>query len=236
MTYDEKYELYCQKCMARGITPKSKADAFDIPTSKTTEQLAKWITRCEQAGKMRPSPPTVLDSARGVYTYATNQILIVPERTLTCWQAALVHMSACSLELLGTPSLASHIGVTDRFNTVVCTVCAGMPAVQPSHNGGAGKADFGTMQLLLHRSTGLGRLFELRKLDKSSDNQLRSSADVFSFEEGVYVIHAYWFIAEVCGLPREEVEGEQVDHYIVYNAGRRVLYIYPEVPQPFLPT
>lgn len=106
-----------------------------------------------------------------------------------------------------------------------------MPAIKPTEKGPGGKADFGTMQTLLANSTGLGRMFELRRFDKIG-NKMLSAADVFNFDQGVYVIHAFWFIAEVCDLPYDQLGGEAVDHYVVYNAGRRVLFIYPEVPHP----
>ena len=61
--------------------------------------------------------------------------------------------------------------------------------------------------------------FRLRKL------LLRDVCDVFRQSSGIFLIHC-----EVVHAEDFDVEDcESVPHYIVYNAGTRVLFLYPEV-------
>ncbi|KAL1527146.1 hypothetical protein AB1Y20_015828 [Prymnesium parvum] len=57
------------------------------------------------------------------------------------------------------------------------------------------------------------------------DFWLSSSVDVFLKTEGVYIIHSNYFHPEDVDFD----DAEAIPHYIVYNAGTRVLFLYPEV-------
>ena len=63
--------------------------------------------------------------------------------------------------------------------------------------------------------------FRLRKL------LLRDVCDVFRQSSGIFLIHCEVVHAEDFEL--EDRLTESVPHYIVYNAGTRVLFLYPEV-------
>ena len=63
--------------------------------------------------------------------------------------------------------------------------------------------------------------FRLRKL------LLRDICDVFRQSSGIFLIHCGVVHAEDFEL--EDRLTESVPHYIVYNAGTRVLFLYPEV-------
>jgi len=88
---------------------------------------------------------------------------------------------------------------------------------------------FGEMNQMLQSSSGLGRLFVLTKLRP----ELRSDREVFCLDAGVYIIHTYWYSMEDVHFFDDEVElrdgTESFPHYVVYNAGTRVLYLNPDV-------
>lgn len=69
---------------------------------------------------------------------------------------------------------------------------------------------------------GLGNLFRLRKLDYD----ILRIPDIFKVPNGVYIIHCFHYHEEDIEF-EEDVEG--IPHYIVYNAGTRVLHTNPEV-------
>lgn len=58
-----------------------------------------------------------------------------------------------------------------------------------------------------------------------------SALDVFKLSAGVYVIHAFYFHSEDASFFDEKNphHTEAIDHYVVYNAGTRVLNLLPEV-------
>ena len=56
---------------------------------------------------------------------------------------------------------------------------------------------------------------------------LRDVCDVFRQSSGIFLIHCEVVHAEDFEL--EDRLTESVPHYIVYNAGTRVLFLYPEV-------
>lgn len=95
---------------------------------------------------------------------------------------------------------------------------AGIPAVDPAKREGY---SFHMINKVLQQSSGYGRLFLLINDCDASD----SAVDVFRKKEGVYLIHSYYFHKEDVDFPH----AEPVHHYIVYNAGTRVLFLYPEV-------
>ena len=64
--------------------------------------------------------------------------------------------------------------------------------------------------------------FRLRKL------LLRDICDVFRQSSGIFLIHCEVVHAEDYEL-EDDQHTESVPHYIVYNAGTRVLFLYPEV-------
>ena len=59
-SYDAKYARYCERCVAANVRPKPKADAYDLPTTKTPMQLWRLLTKLEAKGKLRVSPPAAL--------------------------------------------------------------------------------------------------------------------------------------------------------------------------------
>jgi hypothetical protein len=63
--------------------------------------------------------------------------------------------------------------------------------------------------------------FELRKVS------FASALDVFRAREGVYIIHTEVTDREDCDVPHDETE--TIPHYVVFNAGTRVLFCLPEV-------
>ena len=63
--------------------------------------------------------------------------------------------------------------------------------------------------------------FELRKVS------FASAGDVFRAREGVYIIHTEVTDREDCDVPHDETE--TIPHYVVFNAGTRVLFCLPEV-------
>ena len=93
-----------------------------------------------------------------------------------------------------------------------------MPALQPATIG----QSFTNLNHLLSECDGLGQLFSL-----VNDRNLEymAAADVFKLNEGVYMLHAYYFHPEDVDV----AYAEPIHHYIVYNAGTRVLFLYPEV-------
>lgn len=82
---------------------------------------------------------------------------------------------------------------------------------------------FAVINSLLQSSWGYGRLFVLLK--EVDGTQFDSAVDVFKKKEGVYIIHSLYFHQEDVGFSH----AEPIHHYIVYNAGTRVLFLYPEV-------
>lgn len=70
---------------------------------------------------------------------------------------------------------------------------------------------------------GLGKLFRLRKLDYD----IMRIPDIFKCPDGIYLIHCFHYHWEDIDYHEEGVE--KIPHYIVYNAGTRVLYTNPEV-------
>ena len=58
-----------------------------------------------------------------------------------------------------------------------------------------------------------------------------SCLDVFTLTAGIYVIHAFYFQAEnASDFDEEEPRAtEAIQHYVVYNAGTRVLNLLSEV-------
>ena len=90
---------------------------------------------------------------------------------------------------------------------------------------GAPGMSFNEMNVLLQQCTGAGKWFVLLK--PWLHRQLAVS-DVFQLRHGVYVIHSYYFHPEDANVHFSEAP-EAIDHYIVYNAGTRALFLYPEV-------
>lgn len=82
---------------------------------------------------------------------------------------------------------------------------------------------FDEMGKMLSSSTGLGKHFQLVKW-KKREQQLAAS-DVFKMTDGIYIIHALYYHAEDIDYK----DAEAIDHYMAYNAGTRMLFLYPEV-------
>lgn len=93
-----------------------------------------------------------------------------------------------------------------------------MPLLPPDAVG----QSFSDLNYLISECPGLGKQFRLVK-DLASANM--AAAEVFTLTEGVYILHCYYFHPEDAGIKY----AEPIHHYIVYNAGTRVLFLYPEV-------
>ena len=85
------------------------------------------------------------------------------------------------------------------------------------------KLDFKKLNERLHACTFLGSFFRLVKL-KGVDPRF-TVRDLFSLRDGVYVIHAWVYHPDDCDC--EYAEG--VPHYVVWNAGTRLLNLLPEL-------
>ena len=55
-----------------------------------------------------------------------------------------------------------------------------------------------------------------------------AAVDVFGFDEGVWLIHSFWFKDEDCEVEAAD-ETEYLHHYLVYHAARRLLFALPEI-------
>ena len=70
---------------------------------------------------------------------------------------------------------------------------------------------FTQMNLELRDSTGYGTAFQLGKFKDRADRaagDARTTADVFSLTEGIYIIHSYYFQEEDCELQVGELSAE----------------------------
>jgi hypothetical protein len=83
-------------------------------------------------------------------------------------------------------------------------------------------------KLTVRESTGLGALFLLEKI-KSAVMRKQSNPEmlmhVFQRTSGVYIIACMHFHDEDIG----QAGAEGIPHYITYNAGTGLLFLYPEV-------
>lgn len=85
-----------------------------------------------------------------------------------------------------------------------------------------GGLSFKNLNEVLKGSEGLGRNFILTKWLK---RERLAASDVFKMTDGIYIIHSYYYHPEDV-----DVEGaEAINHYITYNAGTRMLFLFPEV-------
>ena len=103
--------------------------------------------------------------------------------------------------------------------SIARVVRTGMPAIRPEDKG----LSFKDLNALLSScEEGKARLFTLVN-DKSYYE--RAATDVFTLQEGVWLMHSYYFHPE----DAEYDDAEPIHHCVVYNAGTRVLFLYPEV-------
>lgn len=99
-------------------------------------------------------------------------------------------------------------------------VCAaGIPKMKVSAKSGLSFTDLNEM---LANSERLGQLFSLVKWSKKTK---LAASDVFTMKDGIYIVHSYYYHSDDIDFKYAEA----IDHYIVYNAGTRVLFLYPEV-------
>lgn len=81
---------------------------------------------------------------------------------------------------------------------------------------------FANMNEMMESSLGLGKNFVLAKWLK---HERLAASDVFKMTDGIYIIHSYYYHPE-----DEDVDdAEAINHYITYNAGTRMLFLFPEV-------
>lgn len=75
---------------------------------------------------------------------------------------------------------------------------------------------------MLQESLGVGKNFVLAKWLK---HERLAASDVFKMTDGIYIIHSYYYHPE-----DEDVDyAEAINHYVTYNAGTRMLFLFPEV-------
>lgn len=91
------------------------------------------------------------------------------------------------------------------------------------------EASFPMLNDLFSTSRLLGQCFELVHVPRA----FNSCDTIFTATSGIYLIHCWHYHPEDIvmvapnGTPSAEVEG--ISHYISYNAGTRLLQIYPEM-------
>mmetsp|Transcript_20505 Transcript_20505/g.51180 ORF Transcript_20505/g.51180 Transcript_20505/m.51180 type:complete len:360 (+) Transcript_20505:77-1156(+) len=194
--YTDKLKDYQERCRVNNRTPL--ATYHLIQPSLSTEQMKRKLNKLICAGTIRKAPVScTYFRFNALIGYNTDEVYLVPARSLSCSQAALVAATGCSIDELG------------------------IPLQDPKDKKGL---SFNMLNNILKDSSGFGRLFILMN-ESSKDHELDSAVDVFSKKEGVYIIHSYYHHPEDVGFSH----AEPIHHYIVYNAGTRVLFLYPEV-------
>ena len=103
--YEEEYDDYAEECRKDGVEPEKKvrykAGFHAIEGTKTIPQQMNELKRLFAKGVVLTSPaPRPLDS-RGERMWCTDKIELVPQKTLVCYQAALVHATSSTLPELG---------------------------------------------------------------------------------------------------------------------------------------
>ena len=86
----------------------------NISTNKTVKQQMKELAkkRAEGVVKISPRLADAVANARGELPWATDEVMLVPQKTLVCYQAALVHAAARSLVALGNARLRLELLTT----------------------------------------------------------------------------------------------------------------------------
>jgi len=209
---------YQERCRVNNRTPL--ATYHLIQPSLSTEQMKRKLNKLICAGTIRKAPVScTYFRFNALIGYNTDEVYLVPARSLSCSQAALVAATGCSIDELGERSHARSPKAMLTFPS--CFVVLGIPLQDPKDKKGL---SFNMLNNILKDSSGFGRLFILMN-ESSKDHELDSAVDVFSKKEGVYIIHSYYHHPEDVGFSH----AEPIHHYIVYNAGTRVLFLYPEV-------
>ena len=103
-------------------------------------------------------------------------------------------------------------------------VITGLDALHPASRG----MSFSELNTDLLQCQGAGKWFTLVN---SRAHLQRAVCDVFGLPYGVFIIHAYYFHPEDADLNFPEAP-EAINHQLVYNAGTRVLFLYPEARHP----
>ena len=81
---------------------------------------------------------------------------------------------------------------------------------------------FANLNEMLQASEGFGRNFILTKWLK---RERLAASDVFKMTDGINIIHTYYYHPGDVDVE----DAEAINHYITYNAGTRMLFLFPEV-------
>ena len=103
--YEEAYEEYAEQCRQDGEVPEKKvrykAGFHAIEGTKSIPQQMNELKRLYAKGVVLTSPPPRPLDSRGERPWCTDKIELVPQQTLVCYQAALVHATSSTLPELG---------------------------------------------------------------------------------------------------------------------------------------
>ena len=117
MTYDERYEAYSKEykayeksCLENGTIPlpkckhksRVKGGFCGIPASMPVAKQLRKLEALKKSGDVRSSPTeTLADPSRGLVAFSTDAVKLAEAKTMVCYQAAIVHATAASLDQLG---------------------------------------------------------------------------------------------------------------------------------------
>ena len=170
---------------------------------RSTTQLGRKyaeLAAMRASGTLRLSPATSrLTGLDGYFPFATDNYTLVQECTLPCYQAALVHATTLTLELMGMEQMP--IVVNDKRDYRFLQHLLGQWSLRCGHP----------------PSNSAWQLRRCRRFERGSD--------IFLQDSGVFLTTCDWYDVEDCDW---ELAPEAVPHYAAYNAGTGLLCMYPE--------
>jgi hypothetical protein len=229
--YAAEYEFH--KAAEKEKTRLNAGRFHMIPPTLSQARQLRRLDGLRATGQIRPCSTDAqvalaLDCTKfGIVQYRTNDIELACAGKLSCFDAALVHATACTMQVLGIVPL------------------------EPSAAHGLA---FSTLNRRLQESTGVGEFFQLTKCAPQSNPNclihLQSKPcthaplvqcankvargrhglpclvwHCFEATKGIFIIDClHYHIEDI-----DYADSEGIPHYIVYNAETRVLFLYPEV-------
>ena len=223
MTLKERKERYLGRVEAENArrrlrgedemeAKETKGGGFaEIDATRSISKQHIQISQYRETGVLRASPSILkvvifgsrreLVDAESFVIYETDAYQLVKEKTLTCYQAAQVLSTAMTLQQLSIKKVKVEAGVISRAN-------------------------FTELQAEFRDYTPF-RLVKVR---------LGSCLEIFMQQQGIFIIHCLYFhdedweaALEYASPSSPYAKPQGVDHYIVYNAGTRLLLLYPEL-------
>ena len=206
-TYDERYEEYEEEhrlhviaCLKTGAKPDPKVrQRAGYHAISATKSVAQQVADLD---KLREQG-IVRQSPRVVISGGCGG-----QRDMVAWATDVIELVKSKTLVCYQSALVNALGVS-----LPSLGMQQVPYPRDQHDPGA-RASFKDIQTMLHD-------FELRK--EGLDFEVMTQ--VFTQTSGVYMLSAYVTHAE----DTEWEYAELIPHYVVYNAGTRVLFLNPEV-------